>query len=99
MKKEEFYTKVYQIVQHIPRGKVSTYGQIALLLGKPQCPRMVGQALHYAPDGEAVPCYRVVNSKGRLVPHWNEQKALLLEEGISFKSNDCVDLKKHLWRL
>ena len=40
---------------------------------------------------------RVVNASGRLVPGWTEQKQLLLEEGISFKQNGCVDLKKHLW--
>ena len=38
-------------------------------------------------------CSRMV---GR-VPGWTEQKQLLLEEGISFKQNGCVDLKKHLW--
>ena len=97
MTRKEFYTRVYQIVKEIPRGKVATYGQIALMLGKPQCSRRVGQALHYAPDQADLPCHRVVNSKGGLVPHWVEQKDLLLKERVTFKNSGCVDLKKHLW--
>ena len=45
-------------------------------------------------DDLSAPCHRVVNASGRLVPGWTEQKQLLLEEGISFKQNGCVDLKK-----
>ena len=49
------------------------------------------------PDNVSTPCHRVVNASGRLVPGWEEQKQILLEEGVSFKQNGCVDLKKHLW--
>ena len=92
-----FCQEVYQVVCDIPVGKVSTYGEIAALLGMPQCSRMVGRALKQVPEGISVPCHRVVNASGRLVPGWTEQKQLLLKEGISFKQNGCVDLKKHLW--
>ncbi|MCF0114717.1 MAG: MGMT family protein, partial [Erysipelotrichaceae bacterium] len=43
------------------------------------------------------PCHRVVNSNGRLVPGWDEQKELLEEEGITLKANNCVDLNKYQW--
>jgi len=86
-----FCQEVYQVVREIPVGK------IAALLGMPQCSRMVGRALKQVPDDLSTPCHRVVNASGRLVPGWTEQKQLLLEEGISFKQNGCVDLKKHLW--
>lgn len=92
-----FCQEVYQVAREIPVGKVSTYGGIAALLGMPQCSRMVGRAWKQVPDDLSVPCHRVVNASGRLVPGWTEQKQLLLEEGISFKQNGCVDLKKHLW--
>lgn len=94
---DAFRQEVYQLVREIPAGKVSTYGNIAALLGMPQCSRMVGRALKQVPDEVSVPCHRVVNASGRLVPGWEEQKLLLSEEGISFKQNGCVDLKKHLW--
>ncbi len=99
MKREEFYTRVYQIVKIIPPGKVATYGQIAWIMGSPRCSRRVGQALYHAPHDATLPCHRVVNSQGRLVPHWVEQKELLAREEASFKNNGCVDLKKHLWQV
>ena len=55
---------------------------------------MVGRALKQVPDNVSTPCHRVVNASGRLVPGWEEQKQILLEEGVSFKQNGCVDLKK-----
>lgn len=95
----EFSQKVFAIVRRIPPGSVATYGQVAFLVGSPQCTRMVGQALHHAPDQSDLPCHRVVNAAGRLVPGWMEQRALLEQEGILFKDNGCVDLKRCLWRL
>ena len=86
---DSFRKEVYEVISQIP---------IALLLGVPQCSRMVGRALKEVPDGLLVPCHRVVNSAGRLVPGWVEQKQLLLAEGIAFKANGCVNLKEHLWQ-
>lgn len=91
-----FCEDVYQVVREIPTGKVATYGGIATLLGMPQCSRMVGRALKQVPEDLSIPCHRVVNAAGRLVPGWEEQRSLLQEEGVSFKQNGCVDLKKHL---
>ena len=99
MNKREFANKVYEIVRDIPRGYVATYGMIAFLCGYPRRSRMVGQALHHAPDFLNIPCHRVVNFQGRLAPGWTEQKQLLAHEGIRFKENGCVDLKQHLWDL
>lgn len=98
MKREEFYSLVYRLVSIIPYGRVTTYGQIALMLGMPQYARLVGHALHSAPGYLELPCHRVVNSAGRLVPGWNEQRALLSNEGVYFKENDNVDLKRSIWR-
>lgn len=98
MKKEEFFENVYEVVKQVPRGKVTTYGTIAQLLGRPQCSRMVGQAMHYASFYTEAPCHRVVNCRGRLVPDWKEQRAMLKKEGIFIKEDGCVDLKVHLWK-
>lgn len=97
MRKEEFYSVVYEIVKEIPEGCVVTYGQIARLLGKPQCSRMVGQAMFQAPEGCRIPCHRVVNCQGRLASQWNDHRKLLENENIPFKKNGCVDLKKCVW--
>ena len=77
MDRAQFYKEVYSIIKEIPYGNVSTYGKIAQLIGKPQCSRMVGQALSHAPEEQHLPCHRVVNSQGRLVPGWQKQKELL----------------------
>ena len=45
-----FLQDVYSVVAAIPTGCVVTYGQIAYLVGRPQCSRMVGQAMHNVPE-------------------------------------------------
>lgn len=97
MDRTHFYEEVYSIVKEIPYGRVSTYGEIARLAGSPKCSRMVGQAMFHAPAGQHLPCHRVVNSQGRPVPGWQEQKELLEKEGVTFKSNGCVNMSRHLW--
>ena len=62
------FEKIYEQVRKIPRGKVATYGQIAMLAGNPRWARAVGYALHANPDPEGIPCYRVVNRFGRTAP-------------------------------
>ncbi|WP_455673613.1 MGMT family protein [Phocaeicola sp.] len=98
MDRFRFYEEVYSIVKEIPAGRVMTYGQIARLIGKPQCSRRVGQAMFHAPEGQHLPCHRVVNSQGRPVPGWEEQKELLKKEGVTIKANGCVDMKNYQWQ-
>ncbi len=91
---------IYQIlsaVEEIPEGKVATYGQIAKLIGREKNSRLVGKVLSMAEYYGNYPCHRVVNHAGRLVPGWSEQKRLLIEEGIEFKNNNHVDIKKYMW--
>lgn len=95
---ESFCAEVYEIVRSVPVGRVTTYGEIAALLGKPQCSRMVGKALKQVPMELDLPCHRVVNAQGRLVPGWEEQRELLLNEGVRFKKSGCVDLSVYRWK-
>ena len=43
------------------------------------------------------PCHRVVNHVGRLAPGWHEQRFLLLDEGVSFKNENHVNMKECQW--
>ena len=43
------------------------------------------------------PCHRVVNHMGRTAPGRHEQRGLLEAEGVGFRENGCVDMKKHRW--
>jgi methylated-DNA-protein-cysteine methyltransferase-like protein len=99
---KDFFSKVYNVVLHIPRGKVTTYGRIAEMIGYPNHARKVGQAMYNAPCYMNMPCHRVVNSKGELAPDHvfggrEKQYEMLLEEGVCFKENGCIDMKKSLW--
>jgi len=96
MLNEEFLSRIYAVVEEIPYGKVATYGQIARLSGYDKNSRLVGRALSYAYEG--LPCHRVVNSNGRTALGWREQKDLLLNEKIKFKSNGNVDLEACQWQ-
>ncbi len=62
----EFERQVYEATRRIPFGKVATYGQIAMAIGKPNAPRAVGQALGKNPIALVIPCHRVVASDGTL---------------------------------
>ncbi len=90
---------IYSIVEEIPEGSVATYGQIAKLIGKEKNARLVGHALKMSFCYGNFPCHRVVNHAGRLVPGWEEQKILLENEGVTFKDDFHVDLKKHKWNI
>ena len=59
---------IYDVVKHIPKGKVMTYGQVATLAGNPRWARVVGYALHVNPEPGVIPCHRVVNRDGRVAP-------------------------------
>lgn len=98
-----FFEEVYEVVKQIPRGKVSTYGQIARLLGQPRKAKLVGWALHSNPYPGTVPCHRVVNRFGELSGAFafggmGEQKKLLESEGIIFDVGGKIDLQQYLWK-
>lgn len=92
---------VYEIlnaVSEIPEGRVASYGQIARLIGRDKNSRLVGKVLSMAELYGDFPCHRVVDRSGRLVPGWTEQKRLLSGEGVEFKDENHVDMKKYQWQ-
>lgn len=97
------FKKIYEVVSKIPKGKVATYGQIALLAGNPRWARVVGYALHNNPAPGVIPCHRVVNREGKVAEAFafgggSVQRELLENEGIVFENDDTVDLKKYGWK-
>ena len=95
-----FQERVLEIVRAIPRGRVLTYGQVALLVGTPRAARQVGRVLYYS--GRQVPWQRVINRYGGLstykIGSGQEQRQLLEAEGVRFSTEGTVDLKKYQWR-
>lgn len=94
---ENLVYEILSLVDEIPEGKVASYGQIAKLIGRERNARLVGKVLSMAEFYGEYPCHRVVNHAGRLAPHFREQKELLFDEGVEFKENGCVDMKKYQW--
>lgn len=96
------FEKIYEVVKTIPKGKVATYGQVALLAGNPRWARVVGYALHKNPQPLIIPCHRVVTRNGEVATSFafgggETQRELLENEGIAFEKDGTIDLKKYGW--
>ena len=89
--------EILSVVSEIPEGSVASYGQIARLIGRSRNARLVGKVLSQAEFYGDYPCHRVVNQAGRTAPGFAAQRALLEAEGVSFKNNGCVDMKRFQW--
>lgn len=97
----ESYRRIWSAVKKIPKGKVSTYGDVARLSGLPGHARLAGYAMYNLPDGSEVPWHRVVNAKGMIsIPPKRSssalQKRLLQLEGIVFRAGK-IELKEFRW--
>lgn len=100
MRKQMTESLIYEIlsaVDEIPYGRVASYGQIARLIGRDRNSRLVGKVLSLSQFYGDYPCHRVVNHAGRTAPGWHEQRQLLEDEGVEFKDNGCVDMKRFQW--
>jgi methylated-DNA-[protein]-cysteine S-methyltransferase len=94
-----FYEKCYTVLRKVPKGKVTTYGEIAKVLHS-KAYRAVGSAMHNNPYSPAVPCHRVVNSNGDVGGFYSGTKCkiqMLKAEGVDVVNNK-IDLKKHLFK-
>jgi methylated-DNA-protein-cysteine methyltransferase-like protein len=98
------YDRIYAVIRRIPRGRVATYGQVALLAGLPGQARMVGYALAALPGRSGVPWQRVVNAQGRVSPRAGGagfealQRAMLRREGVRFGDSGGISLAIFRWR-
>ena len=101
------WSRIYRVVRRIPRGRVATYGEVALAAGKPHGARQVGYALAALRGARHdVPWQRVLGARPRghaaisiLDPIGAARQRVLLEaEGIRFDERGRVDLARHGWK-
>jgi methylated-DNA-protein-cysteine methyltransferase-like protein len=97
------FARIYRAVKKVPKGKVVTYGQVAVMVGKPGAARTVGWALHAINDPHSgIPWHRVINAKGSISACTTHteilQRKLLEAEGIRFDRNGRINLAKYLWK-
>lgn len=100
---DSFFQKVYEVVELIPYGRVTSYGAIANYLGSKGSARMVGWAMNASHSAiEPIPAHRVVNRNGMLTGkhHFGSpeiMKQLLENEGVNIKDDKIVAFKLHFW--
>ena len=97
---EGYFQQVYRIVRAVPPGKVTTYGTVAILAGRPGGARTVGWAMRALQRGTDVPWHRVINAQGRISPPSPSaelQRALLESEGVEFDESGGLDLARYGW--
>ena len=109
-----FFETVWDIVDQIPFGKVSSYGQIASMMPLPADdmaadrmrrlgPRWVGTALYKTPRGKGIPWHRVINSQGKISfpahsSQAKKQRRLLEMEDVRFDDRNRVDFAAVGWQ-
>ena len=89
-----FCETVWALVAGTPPGKVISYGQLALLAGRPDAPRLAGWAMRRAPA--ELPCHRVVHTDGSLAPtelFHGLQRQMLEQEGVVFTPAGRVNMR------
>ncbi len=98
--KLSFAEGVYRLAKKIPKGKVSTYKDLANALGNPKAVRAVGNALNKNPFAPKVPCHRVIKSDGSVggfASGTRNKIKLLRREGIILR-NGKINLKKFCFK-
>jgi methylated-DNA-protein-cysteine methyltransferase-like protein len=94
-----FRDRVHSIVRAVPKGRVVTYGQVALLAGRPRSAREVGWIAHAG--GHGIPWQRVVNRQGGLASGYTGgpagQKRALQRDGVRVGPDGRVDLQRYRW--
>lgn len=101
MENPSFSEKCYALLRKVPRGKLTTYRELAHAL-RTKGYRAVGQAMNRNPYAPKVPCHRVVKSDGSLGGYAlgvSKKEKLLCAEGIKIKNGRVIDLKRYLEKL
>lgn len=96
----KFQELVYKATKKIPKGKVSTYGEVARAIRKPRAARAVGNALNCNPFAPKVPCHRVVRSDGTVggfAKGSGGKIKILNREGIEIKRGKIANFRKKLF--
>ena len=93
-----------RVVAAIPRGRVASYGDVAVHAGRPGAARQVGRWLFHLPAGSRLPWHRVLNAAGRVSSSPSRrgsdarQRELLESERVVFDALGRVDLERFRWR-
>ena len=96
---DTFTNRVLTVVRRIPVGRVSTYGDVAALAGRPRAARAVGNIMRTCQRRD-VPCHRVIAAGGRLGGYGGSEalkRSLLTAEGVVVSGRRVRELDRVLW--
>lgn len=93
--------KIYKKLLEVPKGKITTYGELAKAVGLKNGQRAVGKIMNKNPYPVIIPCHRVVKSDGKVggYAYGEEIKSdMLAREGIVIKNGKILDLEDKIYR-
>ena len=93
--------KVYKKLLEVPKGQITTYGELAKAVGLKNGPRVIGKIMNKNPYPVIVPCHRVVMSTGKVGGYAygeNIKTKMLNDEGIQIKNGKILDLENRIYR-
>ena len=93
--------KIYKKLLEVPKGKITTYGELAKAVGLKNGQRAVGKIMNKNPYPVIIPCHRVIKSDGKIggYAYGEEIKSdMLTREGIIIKNGKILDLENKIYR-
>lgn len=93
--------KIYKKLLEVPKGKITTYGELAKAVGLKNGQRAVGKIMNKNPYPVIIPCHRVIKSDGKIggYAYGEEIKSnMLSREGIAIKNGKILDLENTIYR-
>jgi methylated-DNA-[protein]-cysteine S-methyltransferase len=93
--------KIYKKLLEVPKGQITTYGELARSIGLKNGQRVVGKMMNKNPYPVIIPCHRVVMSTGKIGGYAygeNVKIKMLNDEGIEIQNGKIIDLKNKIYR-
>ncbi len=93
--------KIYKKLLQVPKGQITTYGELAKSVGLKNGQRDVGKMMNKNPYPVIIPCHRVVMSTGKIGGYAygeNVKTKMLNDEGIEIQNGKIIDLKNKIYR-
>ena len=93
--------KIYKKLLEVPKGQITTYGELSKAVGLKNGQRAVGKIMNKNPYPVIIPCHRVVMSNGNIGGYAygkHIKTKLLTDEGIQIENEKIIDLQNKIYR-
>ncbi len=97
--KSPLFRRTVALVKAIPKGRVTSYGQVAALISSPGSARYISYILRSSSTKYSLPWHRVISSTGKIASHTycQTQARKLRKEGVEIEHNK-IDLERYSWQ-